>query len=246
MGQRRGRPFVFEIVEAIHKALRTESTFVFVLVIVSVFAVMGGIVGWLVDAGYKNSPEYRAAHATPIVEVSYELKQDGLPIPIQAHTSIPITFVRPDRTVETVDIINSSDKQYLWPLKQTPKAEGLGLVTFSNHGKVTAFDISAAVNFKIGAENDPGGIIDVMLKLPLIGTLKAGDSSSPFYVVNQSSYVAMVELPDNAAMQIQGENERRQISLPVRNVTFFDRMPLMLPPTDNKWKAETMLKQDSK
>lgn len=54
---------MFEIVEAIHKVLRTESTLVFVLVIAGLFAIGGGTVAWLVDAGYKNSPEYQADHA---------------------------------------------------------------------------------------------------------------------------------------------------------------------------------------
>jgi hypothetical protein len=56
---------MFEIVEAIHRALKTESTFAFVLVIAGVFAVGGGILGWLVDAGYKNSADYKKEH-TPV------------------------------------------------------------------------------------------------------------------------------------------------------------------------------------
>jgi hypothetical protein len=56
---------MFEIVEAIHKALRTESTLAFVLVIAALFAVVGGAAAWVVDAGYKNSPEYRKEHEPP-------------------------------------------------------------------------------------------------------------------------------------------------------------------------------------
>ena len=50
---------MFEIVEAIHKALRTDSSLVFVLVVSSVFALGGGVMAWLVDQGYKNSSEYK-------------------------------------------------------------------------------------------------------------------------------------------------------------------------------------------
>jgi len=64
MAPQRGGRFMFLIVEAIHKALRTESTLVFVLVIAGVFAVGGGAVAWLVDKGYKNSPEYREEHGS--------------------------------------------------------------------------------------------------------------------------------------------------------------------------------------
>jgi hypothetical protein len=53
---------MFEIVEAIHKVLKTESTAVFVLVISGLFAAGGGAVAWIVDQGYKNSAEYRDDH----------------------------------------------------------------------------------------------------------------------------------------------------------------------------------------
>ncbi len=50
------------------KALRIESTWAFVFVIAGVFAVVGGIFGWIVDAGYKNSAEYKADHAPMLPE----------------------------------------------------------------------------------------------------------------------------------------------------------------------------------
>lgn len=54
--------FVFDIVEAIHKALRIESTWVFVLFIALGCGVVGGFLAWIIDTGYKNSPEYRTEH----------------------------------------------------------------------------------------------------------------------------------------------------------------------------------------
>ena len=45
---------MFEIVEAIHKALHTQSTFAFVLVSFLVVGLIAGGVAWLVDIGYKN------------------------------------------------------------------------------------------------------------------------------------------------------------------------------------------------
>jgi hypothetical protein len=53
---------MFEFVEAVHKALKTESTIAFVLVIAGVFAVGGGALAWVVDQGYKNSAEYKKEH----------------------------------------------------------------------------------------------------------------------------------------------------------------------------------------
>jgi hypothetical protein len=56
---------MFEIVEAIHKALHTDSTWWFVTVVAVCFAVVGSGTAWLVDAGYKNSAEYKMSHQGP-------------------------------------------------------------------------------------------------------------------------------------------------------------------------------------
>src|SRR5438876_11915650 len=63
---------MFEIVRAIHEALHTESTLVFVLSISTVFAVLGGSVAWVVDSGYKNSRhEQEQQLAYPVVDFEF-------------------------------------------------------------------------------------------------------------------------------------------------------------------------------
>jgi len=54
---------MFEFIKMIHEALGIESTWAFVLVVASVFALLGGGVGFLVDKQYKNSSAYKAGHA---------------------------------------------------------------------------------------------------------------------------------------------------------------------------------------
>lgn len=54
---------MWDIVEGIHKALKFESTLVFVLVIAVGAALVAGFFAWIVDTGYKNSSEYKAEHA---------------------------------------------------------------------------------------------------------------------------------------------------------------------------------------
>jgi uncharacterized protein YjiS (DUF1127 family) len=49
-----GRLALFELVEAIHKALHTQSALVFVIVCFLVFGSLAGGVAWLIDLGYKN------------------------------------------------------------------------------------------------------------------------------------------------------------------------------------------------
>jgi hypothetical protein len=62
---------MYEIVEGLHKALHLEARWAFVLVAAGVFAVVGGVFAWIIDTGYRNSPEYIASHS--------EVKQDPKP-----------------------------------------------------------------------------------------------------------------------------------------------------------------------
>ncbi len=51
---------MYDIVEGLHKALRIEATWAFVLVVAFGSAIVGGIFAWIIDTGYKNSAEYKA------------------------------------------------------------------------------------------------------------------------------------------------------------------------------------------
>lgn len=52
---------MWETVERIHKALGIQSTWKFVLLFALLGAVVSGLAAWVVDAGYKNSAEYKTA-----------------------------------------------------------------------------------------------------------------------------------------------------------------------------------------
>ncbi len=56
---------MYEIVEGLHRALRIESTWAFVLVVALFFSCAGGLFAWIIDTGYRNSPEYKADHPDP-------------------------------------------------------------------------------------------------------------------------------------------------------------------------------------
>jgi hypothetical protein len=55
---------MFETVKAIHEALRTDSTWPFVVVIALVFALISGAVAWVVDRGYQNALEDKRSTAS--------------------------------------------------------------------------------------------------------------------------------------------------------------------------------------
>jgi hypothetical protein len=54
---------MWDIVEGIHKALKIESTWAFVLVVALGSALVGGFLAWIIDTGYRNSPEYKAEYS---------------------------------------------------------------------------------------------------------------------------------------------------------------------------------------
>jgi hypothetical protein len=53
---------MYDIVEGLHKALRIESTWQFVLAMALGAAVVAGFFAWIIDTGYRNSPEFKASH----------------------------------------------------------------------------------------------------------------------------------------------------------------------------------------
>ncbi|MFZ0801738.1 MAG: hypothetical protein WBQ09_01515 [Terriglobales bacterium] len=82
---------MYDIVEGIHKAFKIESTWAFVLLIAFGAAVVGGFFAWVIDVGYRNSPEYKAEH--PVVRGQSDPKSQAVT------TSSPITPVTAQKQV---------------------------------------------------------------------------------------------------------------------------------------------------
>jgi hypothetical protein len=84
---------MFEIVRAIHQALHTESTLVFVLVVAGVFAVLSGGTAYLVDEGYKNTQtverQTHQRHLTTEQVVGIEAMADNFPKDALLYVRIP-------------------------------------------------------------------------------------------------------------------------------------------------------------
>jgi hypothetical protein len=83
---RGGRSCVFEIVEAIHKAIRTDSTWAFVSLIAVITAVAG--LAWLVDRGCRNFPEYMESHPNRILGLVVLIRKATRPVPTWAFVSM--------------------------------------------------------------------------------------------------------------------------------------------------------------
>lgn len=98
---------MYDIVEGIHKALRIDSTWAFVLVIAFGSACVGGFFAWIIDTGYKNSPEYKADYS-PKSEAVADKGVQAPPATAQQPQLSKQSKVRP--TEEAVDIAHMPTK----------------------------------------------------------------------------------------------------------------------------------------
>lgn len=180
----------------------------------------------------SSSPAY--------LEMSYEINFFGLPILIPPNTTMPIIRIHKDRKVDSLAFVNESSHAFKWPTKERIlPSESVGVIELSNHGNADLFDISATVTFNIGAQKGPGGTSQVRLELPLVANLNVGGNPVNYYVVNESPDAVIVALPQSVMAQLQGE-DRRTIGVEVRQITFFDKIPMLLP-SWHKWIGDTML-----
>src|SRR2546425_9338255 len=175
--------------------------------------------------------------------MSYDLNMFGLPITIPSNSNMHIIFVR-DRKVEGVNFV-TRDERLQWPTKGPIwPADNVGIARISNHGEVLIFNISANLKFKIGAQESPGGIVEVSYRLPLVTQLGVGGAVS-FYVVNLSQDPVLVELPNEVIAQPQGSKVRRSVQVDQRKITFFDQLPILMQ-SQHKWSGNAMLDPDQR
>lgn len=187
------------------------------------------------------------ATVEPIIEPSYDLNMFGLPIRWKAYSQLSIVVIRQSRKVEMVNMVNNGAKDLIWPTQWPTKSPfpsvSVGIIRLSNHGSVGAYNLAYSVAFSIGTQKGPGGIERASITLPLVNVPVNGQSPE-FYIVNQSEYPAMIELSRTAVVSVQGEKTRRTIALQVRDLTFFDKIPLLME-SPRKWKGDQIVDPDT-
>jgi hypothetical protein len=57
---------MFETVNYLHKALRTESPWVFILAVAATFGILAGVIAWIVERGYQNDLRNRTTEGRPL------------------------------------------------------------------------------------------------------------------------------------------------------------------------------------
>ena len=226
------------------------------LLIILTGALSGAVLGyiaWNLSAkkydtekiGSKTEPQSVApvsAVRDPVIEVSYGLKGFGLPIPIEPSATAELILIREDRTVELQKITNGRNTRLLWP---TPESifppESTGKITLSNHGDAGLFNISYSVKIAIQGQKVPGGVIEVPFTLPLHDLL-SGKSQS-FTIMNQSSFMTLLHFSEAATVEIQSQDQRRQVKVKARDITISDQLTY-LQGSLHKWSGLKMLDPD--
>ena len=178
----------------------------------------------------------------PVIEVSYGLKGFGLPIPIEPSATAELILIREDRTVELQKITNGRNTRLQWPTAERIfPPESTGKITLSNHGDVGLFNISYSVKIAIQGQKVPGGVIEVPFTLPLHDLL-SGKSQS-FTIVNQSSFMTLLHFSEAATVEIQSQDQRRQVKVKARDITISDQLTY-LQGSLHKWSGLKMLDPD--
>src|ERR1700731_1709119 len=125
---RGGKAVMYDIVEGIHKALRIESTWAFVLVVAIGAGLVGGFFAWVIDVGYRNSAEYKAEHLPKQQAVT----TNNLPAESATATPAPTETARTTKkSTKQQHVVAASSQNAVPPLIRRPEpvvpTAGVGL-----------------------------------------------------------------------------------------------------------------------
>jgi hypothetical protein len=194
------------------------------------------VVVW--PASPKEPVPAPAPIAEPRIEPSYDVHLIGLPLGIAPFSAVYILRIHEGRTIDALTYPNPNPQVSYWPFYVTLfPPESVGELRLSNHGLVSVFNAAYAFMIRFGSQLE--GFTDVPIRLPLIDLPVNGRPWSG-YIVNQSSLGAMIHLSRDMVAQVQGEATRRRFDLQARDLTFFDRLPLM-EPSFHKWSGDQIL-----
>lgn len=98
---------MWDIVEGLHKALRIESTWAFVLVVAGGSALIGGGIAWIIDAGYKNSSEYKTEHPDPKFQAAASMSAQTL----TATPQQSVSQAAPGQTPQAIPTVKHKQNQ---------------------------------------------------------------------------------------------------------------------------------------
>jgi len=178
--------------------------------------------------------------AEPRIEPSYDLHVIGLPLVIAPFSAAYILRIHDNRTVDAITYPNPNSQVSYWPSKvKLFPPESVGEMRLSNHGSVSVFNATYEFIISVSSQGAEGGATNLSIRLPLIDLLVNG---RPWvgYIVNQSTMAAMIHLSRDMAAQVQGEPTRRRFDLQPRDLTFFDKVPLM-GISSHKWSGDRIL-----
>ncbi|HEV3220956.1 MAG TPA: hypothetical protein VGZ48_14400 [Candidatus Acidoferrales bacterium] len=212
---------MWDLIEAIHKALGSDSTVEFIVVAFILCGALGGGAAFLVDKGYKNSEQYREAHKEPVLAVEWHM------------AAAPAAYPQSGRILmlQTVPIPAENGggglaEMYGRPGQQLGWNLGFSAIecTVTNYSKETIFNITADLHLRflraIKVENPPGGLRggDQFLSRswPIyISKIDPGPGQTfVFYVANfYPDQFVFVAFPETVTGQSSKSEERKVITV---------------------------------
>jgi hypothetical protein len=196
---------------------------------------------WGLDRASKT-----ASTTDPIIEPSYNLNFEGLPIKVSPLGAIYIIKIEEDRTIDPTTFYNSETKIVSWPVN-TPRdlfpPEAFGELWLANHGSVSVFNVRYSFEIFIEGNSPKDARTVVPVTMPLLD-LPVGGPARVAYIVNQSSRIVMINLSHTAIGLVAGSRDPRSIELTPRDITFWDKLPTMFM-TLHKWDGDTILREST-
>lgn len=234
--------FVFEVIKSIHGAIRSESTWAFVLVIALVFSVIGGTIAWITDVSYKR--------ATARV-VSLDFQQAPLPVPFPPNSRIYYMELQESSRAGLASVSSdAAEAGSVWP-KLHPDDPGAVAYrcTASNFGDEPIFALSISFKVTLLEANPapptnpiaiaPGQALSFVagrqtiisgkelssyqhtVEIPRLAP-KVGEFT--FYIYNGSPHFAQVAAPSGASYESGETRERKTLILKTTGELTFQRL----------------------
>ncbi len=129
---------------------------------------------------------------------------------------------------------NLETKEWYWPKKDATQ-DFIGLCQLGNQSDKIVFNIltSFGVHFKRPGKNMPD-VAYTKQEVLIDGSIKPGDYAR-IYLVNESTYNVIVDLPDGGELEAQGQSGRQKATINRLITSVVDQIPPVLVPSRNQW-----------
>lgn len=170
----------------------------------------------------------------PKPTVQLALYMTGLDKFVKPGTVARILFFRHDRTAHASIFGNGMDSPWDWTDSKGTiiPPEFMGVITVSNHGFSQVFNLTMHIGGNFTTTGDVNKKIEATASTDVMIDAIIPGQTILICVVNQSDRWIDVVLPDQAEMEVQGEQGRKKVTLSLRPT-----LPFLVPPSSHTWNS---------